>query len=1135
MYGFGWRVCLLLPSGVLTRYFSGMKQRVHLFNRWLALAGLIGSGAFGFNASAADNSIAATVRQLRERAEVSRREPQIRSSRREEAHSDPSETSQSLLTSAATVRLEGEVWWANPAQGRFVLKDDSGAEALEVELSGDFPRAGQRVRLEGKGLVAPGGFALRLGAHGPVVDNNGIHAMIEKSGAVYLEAGRQPIRIEWFNGGEGLGLEVEYEGPELPRQKIPATALFPLSPAPPPEPDGLDVRYYEFTDNLLTDFSALPPLKTNVAARFTLDDLPRRERIAAVFTGLLDVPRRGVYTFHLKSDDGSRLFVGRPTFQVTALGTTSPPQPHRITVGQILSTDEDRSWVEVEGKVTLTRETFAGPQLELTAGAGHMRVEIGNATDFSAAGWLNARVRASGFCQSVRTADGQNVAGILLVPGSRELEMLEPPPGPSPTAVNATTSNALPVLTTAGAVHRLKREEAQRAYPVKIHGVVTCVLPEHQAFTIQDATRGIYVEDHSPQRASVPQVGEHLEVEGATDPSLFAPIIHARRVHSLGAGRPPEPVKPTWDQIINGSLDAQQVELQGIVTTVHSNGLTLLMRGGVVKIELRLAGSQTSARDRSPVAAQDNTDGLGNAQNHPTQRSAAGEGPPALREFENALVRIRGCLFASWDYVTHQVKMGDVRIYAADIFVEQPAPPDLFSSPRKTAGELLLFDPQAGVFQRVKVSGQIIHVRDAEYFLMDGARGLRFTPKQPAPLAVGDFVDVVGFPDLLGSASPVLREAVVRQTGRAPLPAPKTLTADNLIQADHDATRVRVEGVLVNLRRTKTGTVLEMQNGVRTFIAHLRDSDQSGPSFAPGSKLELTGTYAGLGGNRAAGQDIASFELWLQSSADLSVLARPPWWTLKRLLAMIGALAVVLAGAGLWITQLHRQVEERTTELGAQIQERQRIEHQRAMEQERARIAQDLHDELGSGITEMSMLAARAKSAAAPGEKRERHLDQVSSKARDLVTALDEIVWAMNPRHDSLASLVSYFSLYADRFLGLANIAWRLEGPTGSPDQAVDSRRRHQLFLAFKEALTNVVRHSAATEVRIGIRCEHDQIHISVADNGRGLPEATPAASMDGIHNMRARIEKLGGCFSITGAKERGTMVKFVIPTHFKS
>jgi hypothetical protein len=509
--------------------------------------------------------------------------------------------------------------------------------------------------------------------------------------------------------------------------------------------------------------------------------------------------------------------------------------------------------------------------------------------------------------------------------------------------------------------------------------------------------------DSSPSRPDAPQLGEYLEIEGTTDPGFFAPYVNARRVQSLGAGRVPEAVQPTWDQLINGSLDAQQVELQGIVTAVTTNGLTLLMRGGVVKVELRLAGQ--------PVRE--------------------------LAEFENALVRIRGCLFASWDYLTHQVNMGQVRFYAADILVDEPAPQDLFSSPRKTASELLLFDPQAGVFQRVRVAGQIVHVRGPEYFLMDGERGVRFSPKPTGALEIGATVEVVGFPDLLGSAAPVLRESVVRKTGHAPLPAAKTLTTDNLIQTDHDATRVKVEGLLVNVRQTKADTVLELQHGVRTFIAHLNKAADLLPSLANGSRLELTGVYAGLGGNRAAGQDIAAFELLLTSAADIKVLARPPWWTLKRLLFIVGALACVLAAAALWITQLHRQVEERTAELGAQIQERQRVEHQRAMEAERTRIAQDLHDELGSGITEMSMLAARAKSAASPNEQRGLYLDQVGGKARELVTGLDEIVWAMNPRHDSLSSLVSYFSLYADRFLGLGQhrvAARRPDRTAGSRD-----------------------------------------------------------------------------------------------------
>jgi len=94
----------------------------------------------------------------------------------------------------------------------------------------------------------------------------------------------------------------------------------------------------------------------------------------------------------------------------------------------------------------------------------------------------------------------------------------------------------------------------------------------------------------------------------------------------------------------------------------------------------------------------------------------------------------------------------------------------------------------------------------------------------------------------------------------------------------------------------------------------------------------------------------------------------------------------------------------------------------------------------------------------------------------------------------------------------------------------VDSRRRHQLFLAFKEALTNVVRHSGATEVRLLIRIEPGELHLVIADNGRGLPLSARTGEMDGVDNMRSRIEKLGGRFEIAGEAGKGTTVSFQVP-----
>ncbi|HEY1661555.1 MAG TPA: ATP-binding protein [Verrucomicrobiae bacterium] len=992
-----------------------------------------------------------------------------------------------------TVHLQGTVLWANAAAGKFVLQDPSGTEQLEMDLDGQPLHAGEVMRLDGQSTIASRSAGFQLGPLGSVVDDDGVHTMIEKSGSIYLQAGRHPLRLDWFNNLDKYGLEAEYQGPGLPRQKIPGAAFFHAGrPAGTDLANGLDYACYAVEGEVLPDFSRLTAVKTGSVTHFDLSVIDRSERVGLEFTGYLQVPRDGLYTFYLTSDDGSKLFIGGQSFRIEAVGTAAMPAPIQMKIGQTLSNGRNYQRVTVEGKITFVGHDRSGWHMELTSDTGTLELEAADAPGFTPGDLLDHRVRAVGICQNAYDVDGEKIGGVLLVSDKDGIESI----GPKGSGLETQGSQALPVLTTASEVHQLSRDEAQRGYPARLQGVVTCVQPERQAFTIQDATRGIYVVDSSESRSVPPKIGEYLEVQGKSDPSLFAPIVDADKVMDLGAGRLPEPVRPYWDQLMNGSLDGQYVELLGIVTTVSSNGVTLFTGDGLLKLQLRQAGA----------------------------------GDEDFARYEDAVVRIRGCLQASWDYVTHQVKVGEIRVYGAEISVDQPAPADLFSIPSKTVADLLQFNPQAGMFQRVKVSGQIVHAQPPEYQLLDGRNGLQFDLKKANPdLHVGDMVDVVGFPGLSGS-SPFLHEAVARKTRRAALPAATKLQPDNLIQSAYDSTLVTIDGILVSLRETPAGQILEIRSGVHTFLARLDIRSDSVSSLTPGSRLELTGVYLGEGGDRAMGQDITSFELLLNSPADLTVLARPPWWTLERMLIIVGMLICVLTAAALWITQLHRQVEQRTTELGAQIRQRQNVEHQRAMEQERARIAQDLHDELGSDITEISMLAARVKLAPAPDEKRNQYLEQVREKAREMVAALDEIVWAMNPKHDSLGSLVSYFCLYAERFLALANIAWRLEDKPGASDHMVDSRHRHQLFLAFKEALTNVVRHSGASEVRLSIQVEDHHVRLTVADNGRGFSSELHTEEMDGVNNMRARIEKLGGRFEITGKPGYGTILRFYMP-----
>ncbi|MGH7942280.1 MAG: ATP-binding protein [Limisphaerales bacterium] len=1019
---------------------------------------------------------------------------------------------------AYSIHLEGTVLWANSAEGKFVLQDASGAEELQMNLRGRVLQPGQLILVSGDTTITTRAGGFQLGVIGPVVDDDGIHTNTEKSGSAYLHAGCHPLSLDWFNGPEKYGLKVEYQGPGLARQKIPDSALFREKANAATVhgfASGLNYACYRVDGEVLPDFSQLRAVKAGTVSNFDLSVMVQPEHIGLGFTGYLDVPRDGLYTFYLTSDDGSRLFIDESCPVIEVIGARNLAEPKFMDIGQVLNPSpgldqtrarlsgygatpqfqqEDYQRVEVQGMVTFASQRGNAWELELTSETGRLRLEFDQNPGFSGAGLLNNWVDVVGLCQNAYDAGGEKVGGVLLVSGPDSIRILKS----SRSAISESGRAVLPVLTTAGQVHQLSRDEAQRGYPVKIHGVVTCVLPERQAFTVQDSTRGIYVVDSSESRSVVPTIGEYLEIEGKSDPSLFAPIIDARRVRDLGAGCLPQPVQPTWDRLMNGSLDAQYVELQGVITTIDTNGVTLFTGYGRLRVDLRVAGMK----------------------------------PAQLERYEDAVIRIRGCLFASWDYVTHMVKVGDVRLYGAAISVDQPAPLDMFSLPLKRVSDLLEFNPRASVFERVKVAGIIIYARPPQYYLIDGQNGLQFVLKKPSPkLREGEKVEIVGFPGLSG-LSPLLQEAVARKTGAAPLPTAKKLDGENLINGDYDATRVQIEGILDSIRQTSAGEALEMSTASHNFTALLNGRDNFAHSPAPGSRLALEGVYVGEGGNRALGQDITSFELLLASPADIKILASPPWWTSKRLLVITSGLACVLAAAFLWITLLHKQVDQRTAELAVQIRQRENVEHQRAMEQERTRIAQDLHDELGSGITEISMLVSRTKLSGAPEEKRHQYLDLVREKARELVTVLDEIVWAMNPRHDSLASLVSYFSIYADRFLGLANIAWQLENSSGTANPMVQSQCRHQLFLAFKEALTNVVRHAGASQVLLHVGAQNGDLWLSVTDNGRGFSMPVPSEAMDGVANMRARIEKLGGRFEITGGPGRGTTVRFCVPLH---
>lgn len=994
--------------------------------------------------------------------------------------------------------LEGQVGWVGPERAQLALLEPSG-QGVRLELDGQEQavRLGQRVRLRGTGNLSRRGDHFAVGNR-LELNNDGQHPMREKSAGTFLKAGRRPICVEWFNAEVGFGLGLEYEGPDLPRRSVGAAELFRNQNGDDADAHGLNYRVYEGAWQSLPDFNRMIPVKSGTCASLDLGVRTRDQRVGIQYTGFLQIPRDGFYHFYLSSDDGSRLLIGEPdasSVQLEILGDSELPKPRRLAVGEMMGREEDGLWAEVAGRVSGVNRATNGVRLELSVGLARMEAEVADLEPSAASGLVNGLVRAVGFCQCAYNTDGLKVPSRLLVSSRRNLELLEAPP----VAAAATNAAKLPLLTTIGEVKQLKRDEAHQFRPAKLRGVVTSF--EGWCLTLQDSTGGILVEGDPV--ALEARIGEFVEIEGNTGSGTFGPVLWVRRIQHLGEGRLPEPVHPAWDQLMSGSLDCEYAEIKGIVTRVDWTTMQLLVPGGVVKV---WSGDFT---------------------------------PEQVKSYENTLVRVRGVLSALSHQETGQVMPGRIHLFAATVIGEQSSPADAFSAPFKTPRELLLFDPQAGFFQKVRSSGQIVHIENGNCFVMTGSNGWRFLARKAPALKPGDMVEVTGYPDLSG-ASPLLREAFVRKTGHAALPAPVRLPPGDKISAKFDSLPVYVSGVLVGIKGTREESVLEMQDGGVSFVARLRAGRESAVSLPTGCRLGLTGVYSALGG-QGVGERIAGFEMLLDSPADIAILERPPWWTLKRLVMATVALLCVLAVAGLWIQQLHRKVEQRTRELAAQIHRREQTEQQRAMEQERSRIARDLHDELGSGLTYIGWISGLAAVESLP-EKAGAYSTKVVQQARQMVESLDEIVWAVNPRNDTLNSLAQYLTRYAYECFSPTPIKCRLNIPAGLPDVELPSEIRHNLFLAIKEAFHNVLKHSGATQASLSLALTDSGLAVTIEDNGHGFAtDAKPSGRQGhGLENLRRRMGGLGGVYQCESAPGRGTRITLslslaVKPADFRS
>jgi ligand-binding sensor domain-containing protein/signal transduction histidine kinase len=264
--------------------------------------------------------------------------------------------------------------------------------------------------------------------------------------------------------------------------------------------------------------------------------------------------------------------------------------------------------------------------------------------------------------------------------------------------------------------------------------------------------------------------------------------------------------------------------------------------------------------------------------------------------------------------------------------------------------------------------------------------------------------------------------------------------------------------------------------------------------------------------------------IWNKEGASLALTVFPHFWQTWWFIGGMSLVTIIAVVGSIRVLE-KRKLQQRLK----------RLEQERVLERERTRIAQDLHDIMGAKLCRISFLSEHARRSEEIPLELQEELGSISDDSREVLQSLDEMVWAVNPQKDTLDHLVSYIGQYAQEYFRRTGIECELEVPARVPVQPISSQSRHHLFLAVHESLTNILKHSGASRVKITVFCNDVSFVLTVSDNGAGfepndfnLPSSA-AGFCNGLGNMRRRLSELDGRCQVESRPGQGTTIQFVL------
>jgi PAS domain S-box-containing protein len=450
------------------------------------------------------------------------------------------------------------------------------------------------------------------------------------------------------------------------------------------------------------------------------------------------------------------------------------------------------------------------------------------------------------------------------------------------------------VLTQVSDILQLRPEEAAQQLAVRLRGVITYADADWRNGFLQDRGDAIYV-DLDPAQKHL-QSGQWVELTGKTSPGGFAPEVLSSAIEVLGVTNLPTPAHVDLEDLANGRFDSHWVEMEGLVRRVDelSGHVSLSLMTPKGRFKAIIPGFENKALPTNLI---------------------------------DALVSVQGACTSELN-VRRQLSGITLHVPSLEqVKILEAAPADPFAIGTTRIDAVATFDPDRFAGRRVKVQGVVtLRMTGQGFIVQDASGGMRVLTRETNEVHLGDLVEAIGFP-AIGDFSPYLEEAVFRTLGTGPIPAPKPVTAEQiLLHGTNNAQIVTMDAQLLQNVPRSANPQMVLQDGPIFFTAQLEPHArrQEFPDLVSGCRLRLTGVCSIQGGE---GHEPQAFRLLLRDPRDVQLLESPPYWTARRSFMLAGGMMLAVSAALGWVALLRRQVRNQTKLI------RQKLEDEAALEE----------------------------------------------------------------------------------------------------------------------------------------------------------------------------------------------------------